>query len=164
MFTQSEAARRIGTTAQLLGKLENLKEPAWGEHGWRPVAIRVADFYGLSPEYLWPEEIALVRKTAFSLELAAADVAALPPGEVELEAKEVSDRLLGALKNTPPRERLILAWRFGFGDADEHTLEEIGTKLGLSRERVRSLENRAIGGLRTDRALRTARGEPWRGG
>ncbi|MEE9280253.1 MAG: sigma-70 family RNA polymerase sigma factor [Myxococcota bacterium] len=47
------------------------------------------------------------------------------------------------------RERNILRWRFGLDGGREHTLEEIGRKLSLSRERVRQLEARALEQLRS---------------
>ncbi len=53
-----------------------------------------------------------------------------------------------ALTVLPERERQILRWRFGLGREDRHTLEQIGNRLGLSRERVRQLERRALERLR----------------
>jgi RNA polymerase primary sigma factor len=47
------------------------------------------------------------------------------------------------------REQAILRWRFGLDGEPEHTLEQIGQKLGLSRERVRQLEARALEKLRS---------------
>lgn len=43
-----------------------------------------------------------------------------------------------------PRERFVLASRFGFGDYDEKTLKEIGDFLGLSREMIRQIEEQAM--------------------
>jgi RNA polymerase primary sigma factor len=53
--------------------------------------------------------------------------------------------LIGALTS---REQLILRLRYGLGGEEEHTLEQIGQTLGLSRERVRQLEARALKKLR----------------
>ena len=53
--------------------------------------------------------------------------------------------LIGVLTS---REQLILRLRYGLGGEEEHTLEQIGQSLGLSRERVRQLEARALKKLR----------------
>jgi RNA polymerase sigma factor (sigma-70 family) len=47
-----------------------------------------------------------------------------------------------------PREKLILRKRFGLGEYSEHTLEQISQELGITRERVRQLQNRALERLR----------------
>jgi RNA polymerase sigma factor (sigma-70 family) len=47
-----------------------------------------------------------------------------------------------------PRERQVIEWRFGFGPEPEMTLEAIGERLGLSRERVRQIERGALESLR----------------
>src|SRR5207249_3955317 len=44
----------------------------------------------------------------------------------------------------PQREQEVLSWRFGLGRIGPLTLQEIGQQLGVSRERVRQLENKAI--------------------
>ncbi len=60
--------------------------------------------------------------------------------------ERIADESVGRLDD---RLQNIVRWRFGLGGAREHTLEEIGAKLGLSRERVRQLEARALRELRT---------------
>jgi RNA polymerase primary sigma factor len=59
-------------------------------------------------------------------------------------AEEVQ-RLLGTLT---PIESRILRWRFGLDNEDELTLKEIGDKYNLSRERIRQLQEQAIGKIR----------------
>lgn len=59
-----------------------------------------------------------------------------------------------SLGTLAPRERAILRWRFGLDGEREHTLEQIGEKLGLSRERVRQLEVRALRQLRSTEGVR----------
>jgi RNA polymerase primary sigma factor len=53
-----------------------------------------------------------------------------------------------ALESLDAREKRILEMRFGLGDEDEHTLEQVGQVFGLSRERVRQIEKKALQRLR----------------
>jgi RNA polymerase primary sigma factor len=50
-----------------------------------------------------------------------------------------------------PRERRILELRFGLGNEDEHTLEEVGQVFKLSRERIRQIEQKALQRFRQPR-------------
>ena len=47
-----------------------------------------------------------------------------------------------------PREQRILRLRYGLGGEEEHTLEQIGRTIGVSRERVRQIEARSLKKLR----------------
>jgi len=76
------------------------------------------------------------------------------PGDADDEPEErtmqrsLRTHLERALEKIPERERIILRQRFGFEDDDSQTLDEIGTRMGVSRERIRQLENRALKQLR----------------
>ncbi|HXI20588.1 MAG TPA: RNA polymerase sigma factor RpoD/SigA, partial [Gemmatimonadales bacterium] len=120
-----------------------------------------------------PEEIA--RSTGLSLEVVQS-LAALNTSEVRLDApldpegdrslierfiaddradaeEEAMDRFLtdeieGALATLPARDAKVLRLYFGLDGGREHTLEEIGGMLGVTRERVRQLRDRALKRLR----------------
>jgi RNA polymerase primary sigma factor len=65
---------------------------------------------------------------------------------------------LEALLNTlTPREARILRLRFGLLNGKTHTLEEVGQKFGLTRERIRQIEGRALRRLRHPRRSRQLR-------
>jgi len=53
-----------------------------------------------------------------------------------------------ALATLTPREQCILRMRFGIGGAADHTLEEIGKEFGVTRERIRQIEAKALEKLR----------------
>jgi RNA polymerase primary sigma factor len=52
------------------------------------------------------------------------------------------------LQDLPPREVRILQMRYGLVDGETYTLEEVGKKLGVTRERVRQIEAQALSRLR----------------
>jgi RNA polymerase primary sigma factor len=59
-----------------------------------------------------------------------------------------SRELAGALRRLSPRMRRVLALRFGLDGENPQTLEQVGIGLGITRERVRQLESRALRELR----------------
>ncbi len=59
-----------------------------------------------------------------------------------------SHELAGALRRLSPRMRRVLALRFGLDGETPQTLEQVGIGLGITRERVRQLESRALRDLR----------------
>jgi len=58
------------------------------------------------------------------------------------------DQLSDILSSLPPREVRILQMRYGLVDGETYTLEEVGKKLGVTRERVRQIEAQALSRLR----------------
>ncbi|HZP49065.1 MAG TPA: sigma-70 family RNA polymerase sigma factor [Vicinamibacterales bacterium] len=76
-----------------------------------------------------------------------ADRAAESPEE-ELVRRNLAEHLERALAPLDSREKEVLRLRFGLTNSQEHTLAEIARRLGLSRERVRQIEQRAMLKLR----------------
>ena len=66
----------------------------------------------------------------------------------QLEEKTVTSMLRDMVKTLPPREATILTFRFGLDGGSERTLEEVGQKFGVTRERVRQIQNIALRKLR----------------
>ena len=78
----------------------------------------------------------------------------LPEEAVELHLR--SEALRTALAALPEREREVVSMRYGLGGSEPQTLEEIGRRLGLTRERVRQIELeslRRLSGLREMEAV-----------
>ena len=65
--------------------------------------------------------------------------------------------LLDALLSLPDREREVVTLRYGIDGNEPRTLEEIGRRLGLTRERVRQIEVETLGQLATVRELQDLR-------
>src|SRR5205809_1009251 len=60
----------------------------------------------------------------------------------------LQDRTRKVLATLTPREEQVLRLRFGIGERSDHTLEEVGTRFGVTRERIRQIEAKALRKLR----------------
>jgi RNA polymerase primary sigma factor len=79
----------------------------------------------------------------------------VPPVEDEMIHQSDLDELSAALRDLDGKEREVVRLRFGLEDDEPRTLQEIGDRLHLSRERVRQIESRAKDKLRRSTKLRS---------
>lgn len=78
------------------------------------------------------------------------DIVASPvaPPDHTVAQRALSFQLAGMLDALTPREQQVVKMRFGIGGTREHTLEEVGRALSLTRERIRQIERAALDKLR----------------
>jgi len=90
-----------------------------------------------------------------TVESVVADEAATDPSET-FDRQMDQQTLEDALHALSPREQQILKCRFGLGNEPEQTLEEVSSVLGVTRERIRQLQKKALDKLRFRLRARSA--------
>jgi len=77
----------------------------------------------------------------------------------QMAARELlRDEIKEILKDLSPREQKILTMRFGLEDGITHTLEEVGKEFGVTRERIRQIEAKALERIRMHKQSRALEG------
>jgi len=125
--------------------------------GREPTAEEIAESVGLSVEIV--QSLAALNTTEVRLDAPLAadgDRATIdrfiadgqPDAEDEAMNQFLTDEVDAALRTLQPRDAKVLRLYFGLDGGKEHTLEEIGTIFGITRERVRQLRDRALKRLR----------------
>ena len=71
-----------------------------------------------------------------------------PTPDIIAENAERSEALDRTLSSLTPREKIVIELRYGLVDGHTHTLEEIGKRYGVTRERIRQIEMKALRKLR----------------
>ncbi|MBA3375453.1 MAG: sigma-70 family RNA polymerase sigma factor [Actinobacteria bacterium] len=142
----ADQVRKVTKTRRLLGQKLN-RDPSLDE-----IALEI----GITPERV--QELLDLVQDSVSLDTPIGDgdssVADLIPDtsadhpEIETAERARSTELLNALAKLQPRQRRVIIERFGLDGVRPRTLEEVGTNLGITRERVRQLEARALRELR----------------
>jgi RNA polymerase primary sigma factor len=73
----------------------------------------------------------------------------------QVAALDLRLKVAKGLSTLPPRQETVLRFRFGIGHAREYTLEEVGASFGVTRERIRQIEEKALRSLRRAKRNRT---------
>ena len=149
-----------------LVKVRRAKAKLTLTNGRHPTEDELAEALGLDPErlmkLLWrvhatevAEGDSLIGEDTTLMSVVADDAAT--PFEVvsQRELEECFANLLGELS---PREERILRMRFGIGMDRDYTLESIGQEYGVTRERIRQIEAKALGKLKHPSRSRRLRG------
>jgi len=139
-----------------LQRSQRVRAELTGKLGREPTAAELAPELGTDTGSL--EILDLLSREAISLESSVAGTEkrledfVSDPGSSQPDQGLDSERMRSGVGHLicalTSREQLILRLRYGLGGEEEHTLEQIGQSLGLSRERVRQLEARALKKLR----------------
>jgi len=149
---QSGPTRLPLKQAGLLYKIRKKTEELTKAHDREPTPKELAAALGVKVREI--EEIQRVARRPVSLdspitedsETAYMDLMSdedAPAVDHDLLESSLRGEIAGLLGNLAPREREVIELRFGIATEETMTLEEVGRKLGLSRERIRQIEKKA---------------------
>lgn len=144
-------------------RVKRMTRQLYQELGREPTTAQIGERLGISGErvnelLVWAEKVfSLDAPLSEEEENSLADIIEDPAAQ---GPQETTDRALlreevrRVLSNLTLRERQVIELRFGLVDDHDHTLEEVGKKLKVTRERVRQIEERAIRKLRHPQSSR----------
>ncbi len=116
-------------------------------HKWRSAVSKIRDILRIAMDPMSLETPVGNNDDSTELGDFLPDESILEPGDAaskELLREQIRD-VLGFLTD---REREVLEMRFGLNDGKDHTLEEVGKSFGVTRERIRQIEAKALRKLR----------------
>ena len=153
-------SKTIRLPVHLVDKISKMRKTAMKlqeELGHEPTDEELADELGMTAARVRQMRQAAIRPASLDAPIGdddsnnfsdvVQDENATSPYE-NLEDKTVVNMLQDMVKHLDPRESTILRFRFGLDGGTERTLEEVGEKFGVTRERVRQIQNLALRKLR----------------
>ncbi|CAK7343128.1 unnamed protein product [Dovyalis caffra] len=157
IFQHSRTIRLPENVYGLLGKVMEAKRLSIQEGNHHPTTEELASRVGIAVDKL--EKLLCFTRTPISMqqtvwsdqnttfqEITADKEIEIP--DVRVAKQLMRKHILGLLNILSPKERRIIRLRFGIEDGKQKSLSEIGNVFGLSKERVRQLESRALYKLR----------------
>ena len=142
---------------ETINKLVRIQRQLLQSLGREPTPEEIAEEMGLTPERV--REIQKISQEPVSLETPIGeeedsqlgdfiedDAAVVPPDAASFSM--LQEQLAKALEGLAERERKVITLRFGLEDGHPRTLEEVGREFGVTRERIRQIESKALAKLR----------------
>jgi len=142
---------------ETINRLIKISRQLLQELGRDPTVEEIAGEMGLTPEKV--REVIKISQEPISLETPIGeeedshlgdfieDQEAVAPAEAA-SVMLLKEKMQDVLKNLTERERKVLVLRFGLEDGHQRTLEEVGQEFGVTRERIRQIEAKALRKLR----------------
>jgi RNA polymerase primary sigma factor len=140
----------------LLSSLDRVAGELMAQLGREPLVEEVGEALGITPEEVRSLRIAARQPTSLEEPVGGDDeqslqdflsVADEAPAQV-LDRNLLKERIAEVLRCLSPRDREVLELRFGLKDGRARTLDEISQHFGITRERIRQIENRGLSRLR----------------
>jgi RNA polymerase primary sigma factor len=164
----ADKARTIRMPVHIVERLQKMnraERTLWTQLGREPTLEEIAEEASLPLQQALEVRAAARTSTSLDQPVGEADDAVLgdfvagdgPLPEEEVELSLRTQALQSALQSLSQREREVLVLRYGLADSEPKTLEEIGRRLGLTRERVRQIEVETLRRLASLREMQPAR-------
>jgi len=157
LANQSKTIRLPVHLVDKISKMRRIAMKLQEELGREPTDEELADELGMTAMRVRQMRLAAIRPASLDAPIGdddsnnfsdlVEDENAATPYQ-DLEEKTVTGMLQDMVKHLDPREATILHYRFGLDGGSEKTLEEVGEKFGVTRERVRQIQNLALKKLR----------------
>ncbi|MFM8788402.1 MAG: RNA polymerase sigma factor RpoD/SigA [Chthoniobacterales bacterium] len=161
LANQSKTIRLPVHLVDKIGKIRRVANRMTEELGRETTSEELAEELGLAVAKVTHLKNVAVRPASLDAKISADDET--PFGDLvgderaedpfaTLRDKDLRDEIVDLLDVLDARERKIISYRFGLDGGRERTLEEVGKKFGVTRERIRQLQNIAL--LKMRKALR----------
>src|SRR5207247_1915889 len=154
---QSKTIRLPVHLVDKIAKMRRLAMKLQEDLGREPTDDELGEEMGITPSRVAEMRTAAIRPASLDAPIGdedsnnfaeiVQDESARTPFQ-QLDEKTVTSMLQEMVKKLDPREATILRYRFGLDGGSEKTLEEVGEKFGVTRERVRQIQNIALAKLR----------------
>jgi len=143
--------------AEIVNKIIRIERRLASELGREPTVEEIAEEIGLTTEKVESTKRSALDPISLDTPVGPEDDARLMDFVPDADAQDamqaaaagmLREEIQSALETLGPRERRVLQLRFGLVDGQQRTLDEVGRRLGVTRERIRQIESKALRKLR----------------